>query len=191
MLLTKLIIFSAPSGAGKTTVVKHLLAKYPDLAFSVSATTRQRRAHETEGKDYYYLSLTEFEQKIAAGEFLEFEQVYGGIYYGTLKSEVRRIRQAGKHVIFDVDVEGGLHIKEQYGAEALAIFVKVSSLDTLAQRLNFRNTDPEAQKAERLAKAITEIGYEGRFDIVLLNDYLPETLQKADAIYEAFAYQLQ
>ncbi len=191
MLPTKLIIFSAPSGAGKTTIVKHLVAKYPDLAFSVSATTRQRRVHETEGKDYYYLSLAEFEQKIAAGEFLEYEQVYGGIYYGTLKSEVQRIRQAGKHVIFDVDVEGGLHIKAQYGAEALAIFVKVSSLDTLAQRLNFRNTDPEAQKAERLAKAITEIGYQDRFDIVLLNDHLPEALQKAEAIYEAFAYQLQ
>jgi guanylate kinase len=186
MSSTKLIIFSAPSGAGKTTIVKHLLAKYPALAFSVSATTRPRRSHEVDGVDYYFISAAEFVQKVDAGEFLEHEQVYGGTYYGTLKSEVNRLRAAGKHVIFDVDVEGGLHIKQCYGNDALAIFVKVSSLATLAERLNFRNTEPEAKKAERLAKATKEMAFEDRFDVVILNEDLPQALRQAETIYEAF-----
>jgi guanylate kinase len=184
---TKLIIFSAPSGAGKTTIVKHLLAKYPRIAFSVSATTRPRRAHEVHGKDYYFISQAEFEQKIAEGAFLEYEQVYGGTYYGTLKAEVQHLCDAGQHVIFDVDVEGGLHIKQHYGPSALAIFVKVSSVDVLAERLNARNTEPEAKKAERLAKATKEMAYEDRFDVVLTNDDLAATLSRAESIYEAFA----
>ena len=123
MALGKLLIFSAPSGAGKTTIVKHLLKKYPSLlSFSVSATTRERRPHEVDGKDYYFISQEAFHEQIAAGNFLEYEQVYNGIFYGTLRSEVEAIRQSGKHVIFDVDVIGGLNIKRQYGANELAVF---------------------------------------------------------------------
>ncbi|MCU0451586.1 MAG: guanylate kinase [Bernardetiaceae bacterium] len=183
---TKLIVFSAPSGAGKTTIVKHLLAKYPQLAFSVSATTRAQRPHELHGRDYYFISQAEFEQKIAAGEFLEYEQVYGGTYYGTLKAEIERLRGAGRHVVFDVDVEGGLHIKAFYQAEALAVFVKVSSLEVLAQRLNARNTESAEKKAERLAKATKEMAYATQFDTVVVNDDLPTALARAEQLYEQF-----
>jgi guanylate kinase len=186
MPLPKLIIFSAPSGAGKTTIVKHLLAKYPQLAFSVSATTRAQRPHEVPGRDYYFISPAEFEQKIAAGEFLEYEQVYGGTYYGTLKAEIHRLREAGHHVVFDVDVEGGLHIKAFYQAQALAIFVKVSSLEALARRLNARNTETAEKKAERLAKATKEMAYEAHFDAVVVNDDLPTALAQAEHLYEQF-----
>lgn len=186
---TKLIIFSAPSGAGKTTIVKHLLAQHPNLAFSVSATTRACRPHEVHGKDYYFLSKEDFEQKIADGEFLEYEQVYNGTYYGTLKAEVQHLRQQGKNVIFDVDVEGGLNIKSFYGDEALAIFVKVSSVEMLAERLTSRNTETEEKKAERLAKARREMEYESRFDVSLLNDHLPQALAKAEALYQAFTQE--
>lgn len=184
----KLLIFSAPSGAGKTTIVKHLLKKYPSLlAFSVSATTRERRPHEIDGKDYYFVSPQVFQAHIDAGDFLEYEQVYNGTFYGTLKNEVERLRQSGKHVIFDVDVVGGLNIKKQYGKDALAVFVKVSSVDELARRLAGRNTESEERRRERIEKARREMEYADRFDVILLNDYLPEALQKAEELFEAFA----
>jgi len=187
MALGKLLIFSAPSGAGKTTIVKHLLKKYPSLlAFSVSATTRERRPHETDGKDYYFISPETFQQHIAAGDFLEYEQVYNGTFYGTLKSEVETIRRAGKHVIFDVDVVGGLNIKKQYG-DALAVFVKVSSIDELARRLMGRNTESEEKRRERVEKARREVQYADQFDVILLNDHLPTALQQAEELFEQFA----
>ncbi|WP_448520189.1 guanylate kinase [Rhodoflexus sp.] len=188
MALGKLLIFSAPSGAGKTTIVKHLLKKYPSLlSFSVSATTRERRPHEVDGKDYYFISQETFHEQIAAGNFLEYEQVYNGIFYGTLRSEVEAIRQSGKHVIFDVDVIGGLNIKRQYGADALAVFVKVSSIDELARRLMSRNTESEEKRRERVEKARREVQYAEDFDVILLNDHLPTALQKAEELFEQFA----
>jgi guanylate kinase len=188
MALGKLLIFSAPSGAGKTTIVKHLLKKYPSLlSFSVSATTRERRPHETDGKDYHFISPEAFQAHIAAGDFLEYEQVYNGIFYGTLKKEVERIRQAGKHVIFDVDVVGGLNIKKQYDGDALAVFVKVSSIDELARRLMGRNTESEEKRRERVEKARREVQYAENFDVILLNDHLPTALQQAEELFEQFA----
>lgn len=188
MALGKLLIFSAPSGAGKTTIVKHLLKKYPSLlSFSVSATTRERRPHETDGKDYHFISPEAFQQHIAAGDFLEYEQVYNGTFYGTLKSEVEAIRRAGKHVIFDVDVVGGLNIKRQYGDHALSVFVKVSSIDELARRLMGRNTESEEKRRERVEKARREVQYAENFDVILLNDHLPTALQQAEELFEQFA----
>ncbi|MCS7019228.1 MAG: guanylate kinase [Cytophagales bacterium] len=187
MTLGKLLIFSAPSGAGKTTIVKHLLKKYPNLlAFSVSATTRERRPHEVDGKDYYFMSPQTFQAHVEAGDFLEYEQVYNGAFYGTLKNEVERLRQSGKHVIFDVDVIGGLNIKKQYGKDALAVFVKVSSIDELARRLMRRNTESEEKRRERIEKARREIAYATQFDVILLNDHLPTALQNAEELFEQF-----
>jgi guanylate kinase len=183
---TKLIIFSAPSGAGKTTIVRHLLENNPELAFSVSATTRERRPYEVNGKDYYFLSKEEFEEKIKNNEFAEYEQVYQGTYYGTLKSEIERLRKAGKNLIFDVDVEGGLKIKKLYQQDALAVFVKVSSVEILKERLNHRNTESEAKKAERIAKAVKELMYEKLFDVVIENDNLEHALAKAQKLYNDF-----
>lgn len=188
MALGKLLIFSAPSGAGKTTIVKHLLKKYPSLlAFSVSATTRERRPHEIDGKDYHFISQEAFRRHIAAGDFLEYEQVYNGTFYGTLKNEVEAIRQAGKHVIFDVDVVGGLNIKRKYGADALAVFVKVSSIDELERRLMGRNTESEEKRRERVEKARREMEYADQFDVILLNDHLPTALKQAEELFEQFA----
>jgi guanylate kinase len=182
----KVIIFSAPSGAGKTTIVKHLLATNPMLTFSVSATTRSQRPTEIDGKDYYFLSSSDFQQKIAAGEFLEYQQVYADICYGTLRSEVARIHAAGKHAIFDLDVQGGINLKKEFGENALSIFVKVRSVDILAKRLSLRNTESEERKKERIAKAAIELSYEDKFDIALLNDDLEKTLEEAQKIVHDF-----
>ena len=149
----KLIIFSAPSGSGKTTIVKHLLRKIPGLNFSVSATSREPRAGESDGKDYYFLSEAAFRNKIRNNEFLEWEEVYPGIFYGTMKSEVERIRNEGKHVVFDVDVVGGLNIKKYYGDEALAVFIRPPSVEELRKRLQTRSTEPEEKINMRVTKA--------------------------------------
>ena len=184
----KLIIFSAPSGAGKTTIVKHLLAKYPEaLGFSISACTRDKRGRtEVHGKDYYFMSKEEFEDKIRQEEFVEWEQVYSGAYYGTLKSEVQRIWAEQKAVIFDVDVQGGLKLKEYYGDRALAVFVKVASIDVLKERLQERNTESDAKIDTRLAKASYEMSFESQFDVVLLNEDLGKTLLEAEKMTEKF-----
>src|SRR5690606_18473181 len=169
----KLIIFSAPSGAGKTTIVKHLLGKYPDkLSFSISASTRQARSNEVDGKDYYFISKEAFLHKIAHQEFVEFEEVYSGTFYGTLRSEIDRIWATGKHVIFDIDVEGGLHLKRKFGTDALAVFVQPPSLQVLTERLTNRGTDSPEKLAERVAKAEKELTYADRFDVILQNDDL-------------------
>jgi guanylate kinase len=179
----KLIIFSAPSGSGKTTIVRHLLNKYPNLlAFSVSASTREQRAHEVNGKDYYFLPKREFRERIANNEFAEWEEVYAGNYYGTFKTEIERLWAEGKHVLFDVDVKGGLKLKEIYRESALAVFVKVSSEAEIVRRLSERGTETEKSLETRLGKVRYELSFEDKFDIVLVNDDLEETLKKAEAL---------
>lgn len=182
----KLIIFSAPSGSGKTTLVKHLLSLDYSLEFSVSATSRQPRPGETHGKDYYFLSGEEFREKIKNREFLEWEEVYGGIFYGTLKSEVERIRNSGKHVIFDVDVVGGVNIKKFYGDDALAVFVKPPSVEELKNRLEKRSTETEEKIKMRIAKAQQELGFESRFDVVIVNENVQEAMKKAEILVSDF-----
>jgi len=182
----KLIIFSAPSGAGKTTIVKHLLKKNFDLEFSISATSRAPRHTETNGKDYYFLSAEDFRKKIDNGEFLEWEEVYSGTYYGTLKEEVERIRNAGKNVLFDVDVIGGCNIKQYFGDEALAIFVKPPSIEELENRLKGRSTDSEEVIAKRVAKAAHELTFAGKFDVVVVNDVLEDAFNEAEKLLTDF-----
>jgi guanylate kinase len=184
--MEKLVIFSAPSGSGKTTVVRHLLETNNDLAFSVSATTRKKRPNEVDGKDYYYLTIEEFEQKIKNGAFLEYEQVYDGLYYGTLKSEVERIWSNGKSVIFDVDVVGGLNIKKIYGKKALAVFLRPPSIEELMDRLKKRETEVEHELDQRIGKANEELKYEKEFDIVLINNILAHTLKEIESIVKYF-----
>jgi guanylate kinase len=186
----KLIIFSAPSGSGKTTIVKHLLAHNQNLGFSISACTRDKRGrNEENGKDYYFLTPEEFKQKIDNNEFVEWEQVYVGAFYGTLKSEIERIWSLGKHVLFDVDVKGGLSLKKHYGDKALAIFVKVPSLEILEQRLRSRGTDSDESISRRLFKVKFEMSFENQFDVTLVNEDLEKTLVKAQLMVDDFLKQ--
>jgi guanylate kinase len=181
------IIFSAPSGSGKTTIVKHLLATNPILGFSISACTRDKRGrNEQNGKDYYFLTPEEFKHKIDQDDFVEWEEVYPGNFYGTLKEEIERIWKQGKHVLFDVDVKGGLHLKEYFGDKALAVFVKVPSLEVLTQRLRDRKTETENALSQRLFKAQFEMKFEDRFDITLVNEELETSLQKAQEMVDVF-----
>ncbi|TLU99972.1 guanylate kinase [Dyadobacter luticola] len=183
----KLIIFSAPSGSGKTTIVRHLLKKFPELlAFSVSASTRERRDHEVDGKDYYFLAKKDFRERISNNEFAEWEEVYAGNYYGTFKTEIQRLWDEGKHVLFDVDVKGGLKLKEIYRDDALAVFVKVSSEDEIIRRLTFRGTETEKSLETRLGKVRYELSFEDKFDVSLVNDNLEETLVKAEQLVMDF-----
>ncbi len=182
----KLIIFSAPSGAGKTTIVKHLVKQDFGLEFSISATSRAPRHTETHGKDYYFLTREEFQQKIENDDFLEWEEVYAGTHYGTLKEEVERIRNKGKHVVFDVDVVGGVNIKKYYGDEALSVFVKPPSLEELRNRLIHRSTDSLEVIEKRMAKAEYELSFEPQFDVVLTSTEVPVTCAKADKIVTDF-----
>lgn len=183
----KLLIFCAPSGSGKTTIVKHLVATNPNLGFSISACTRDRRGRsETHGKDYYFLTPDDFKKRIDNNEFVEYEEVYPGAYYGTLKSEIERVWREGKHVIFDVDVKGGLSIKKHYGDLALAVFVKVPSMAILEQRLRERKTDSEESISARLFKVKFEMSFEEKFDTTLLNDNLEDSLKKAQELMDDF-----
>lgn len=183
----KLIIFSAPSGAGKTTIVKRLLQTYEDrIAFSISASTREPRGNEIHGKDYYFISKEEFLHRIAKKEFVEFEEVYSGTFYGTLRSEIERIWSQGKAVIFDIDVIGGLHLKKKFGADALAIFVQPPTLDVLIERLRGRGTDSEEKLKERIEKADKELAYADQFDVILRNDNLEEACEEAAQLLTDF-----
>ena len=182
----KLIIFSAPSGAGKTTIVRYLLNQNLNLEFSISATSRAPRHTETQGKDYYFLTETEFRQKIDNNEFLEWEEVYNGNYYGTLKSEVDRIRDLGKNVIFDVDVFGGLNIKKFYGDDACAIFVQPPSVDELRTRLQHRSTETEEKIQMRIAKAEHELSFANEFDVIITNNDLTLACREAEKLIREF-----
>ncbi len=183
----KLIIFSAPSGAGKTTIVHHLLKKFQDkLSFSISATTRQSRGNEENLKDYYFITKEDFLHKVAKHEFVEFEEVYTGTFYGTLFSEIQRIWDSGKHVIFDLDVEGGLRLKKKYGENALAIFVQPPSLEVLVQRLTARGTDTSDKLKERILKAEKELLYAPKFDVILDNFELKKACKKAEQLINEF-----
>ncbi|MNY05492.1 Guanylate kinase [compost metagenome] len=182
----KLIIFSAPSGAGKTTIVKHLLTKFPELSFSISATTRELRGDEKHEKDYYFITKEDFLHKVARQEFVEFEEVYSGTFYGTLRSEIQRIWDQDKHVIFDIDVEGGLRLKRKYEGDALAIFVQPPSLEVLKERLTGRGTDSPEKLQERFVKAEKELGYADKFDVILKNFDLQTACLEAEKLVGDF-----
>ena len=176
----KVIIFSAPSGAGKSTIVNHLLGKGLGLEFSVSATCRAPRGQEQHGKEYYFFTREEFEKRIAAGEFLEYEEVYPGCFYGTLKSEVERIWSEGHTVLFDVDVVGGLNIKKKFGETALSVFIQPPSVAALRERLIGRATDSPEKIEERVAKAEYELTFADDFDTIIVNDKLEDALREAE-----------
>ncbi|MBE6230459.1 MAG: guanylate kinase [Bacteroidales bacterium] len=182
----KVIIFSAPSGAGKSTIVGHLLKKFPFLEFSVSATSRKPRGEEVDGKHYYFFSTDQFESKIRNGEFVEYEEVYAGSYYGTLKSEVERIWDKGNIIIFDIDVKGGVNLKRLYGANAMAIFIQPPSIEELRKRLIGRGTDSAEAIERRVAKAAEELTYAGKFDKIIVNDSLEVALKEAEDMVAAF-----
>lgn len=183
----KLIVFSAPSGSGKTTIVHHLLEqKELNLGFSVSATSRTRRAQEEHGRDYYFLSKEAFEKHIKNNDFLEWEEVYKDNYYGTLQAEVERIWKEGKAVIFDIDVVGGLRIKNKYPENTLAIFVQPPSLEVMEQRLRNRKTESEEKILERLNKAEKELKFATDFDVILINDDLETAKKEAIRLVETF-----
>jgi guanylate kinase len=182
----KLIIFSAPSGAGKTTIVRSLLDSGLNLEFSISAASRNKRPTEIDGKDYYFITTDEFRKRIANNEFLEWEEVYKDHFYGTLKSEVERIWSNGHHVIFDVDVIGGLNIKKFYGEKALAIFVMPPSVEELENRLRKRSTETEENLNKRIDKALHEITYAASFDKIIVNENLDDAIKEARELVNNF-----
>ena len=183
----KLIVFSAPSGSGKTTIVRHLLGlEKLNLEFSISATSRAKRGEEVNAKDYYYLSTEAFKSKIKNDEFLEWEEVYRDNFYGTLKTEVERIWALGKHVIFDIDVSGGLRIKRKFPEETLAVFVKPPSIDELKIRLKKRKTETEDKINMRISKASAELATAPLFDVIIENDNLEKALKEAETLIGNF-----
>ena len=181
-----MIIFSAPSGSGKTTIVKSVLEKGLPLQFSVSATSRQPRTGEINGKDYYFLSAEEFKQKISANDFIEWQEVYTDKFYGTFKSEISRIWDSGSHVIFDVDVLGGINLKKIFGNAALSLFIMPPSVQELEKRLRGRNTDSEEIIKQRIDKAVYEISFAKDFDKVVINDNLETAIKEVYQIIENF-----
>jgi guanylate kinase len=191
MATGKLIIFSAPSGAGKSTLVQYLLGCGFDMEFSVSATSRAPRGTEQHGVDYYYLSDEEFRTRIDNNEFLEYEEVYPGCFYGTLRSEVERITSAGKNIVFDVDVVGGLNIKKQYRDRALAMFIAPPSVEALHERLQARGTDSPEMIAKRVEKADYELTFAPQFDVVVVNDDLKKAKQDAEQAIREFLDRTQ
>lgn len=187
MLSGKLIIFSAPSGSGKTTLVRHILKTFPDeIEFSISATSRAKRGIEVNGKDYHYLSVEEFKKKVTNNEFLEWEEVYAGTHYGTLRTSVEAIWKKNKAVIFDIDVEGGLNLKNQFGEKALAVFVMPPSIKILEERLHSRSTDSKESIARRISKAEKELKTAELFDVFILNENLEEACAKAEEVVQDF-----
>lgn len=182
----KVLIFSAPSGSGKTTIVRHLLKQNYSFGFSISATSRSPRSTEKNGKDYYFLSNEEFKKKIENDEFLEWQEVYSGTYYGTLKSEVERIRNNGENVLLEIDVLGGINVKKIYGNEALSVFIKAPSLEELKKRLKLRSTDSDEIIRKRIDKAEYELSFSPQFDVILINDNLEDAFIESEKIVEKF-----
>lgn len=182
----KIVIFSAPSGSGKSTIVNHLLTLGLGLEFSISATSRAPRGQEKDGVEYYFLSTQEFERRIAAGDFVEHEEVYSGCYYGTLRSEIDRIWAKGHTIVFDVDVKGGLNLKKIFGAKAMTLFIKPPSIEELRRRLISRGTDAPDKIEQRLAKAGKELAFAPQFDHVIVNDDLDKAEAEAEALIRAF-----
>ena len=181
------IIFSAPSGAGKSTIVNHLLGLRDDLEFSISATSRAPRGQEKHGTEYYFFSTEEFRQMIAEDKFVEYEEVYAGSFYGTLKSEVERIWAKGHAIVFDIDVQGGVNLKRIFGDKALSVFIQAPSVEVLRERLVGRGTDTEEAIEKRVAKAASEMEFAaGKFDHVLINDNLETALAEAERVIERF-----
>lgn len=179
----KAIIVCAPSGAGKTSIVKYLLNEMPRLSFSVSACSRPRRENETNGRDYYFLTVDEFRARIQAGDFVEWEEVYQGSYYGTLKTELERIWKEGRVPIFDVDVKGGINLKTYFGSKALAVYIKPPSIEALESRLRKRGTENEETLRKRLERAEFELGFANNFDLAIINESLEQACKDSgDAI---------
>ena len=182
----KIIIITAPSGAGKTSITRYLLAKYDVLAFSVSAATRSPRGHEKDGVDYYFLSLEEFKHKIQQNEFVEWEMVYEGKYYGTLKEELQRIWAAGKTPLLDIEVKGAIHIHEQFPESTLSLFIEPPSVAELQRRLEGRGTETQESLMARVNKAAYEISFKHHFDQIIVNDHLERACQEADDAVKSF-----
>ncbi|MBQ8045784.1 MAG: guanylate kinase [Bacteroidales bacterium] len=185
----KVIIFSAPSGSGKTTIIKRLLTYFPEFEFSISATSRQARAGEVDGQDYYFLTKELFDEKVKNDLFLEWEEVYAGTCYGTLKSEIERIWGNGKIVVFDVDVLGGMRLKEYFGSKALSIFVMPPSIEVLEQRLRIRNTETEEAIQKRLSRSSLELQHSTKFDLTVVNDVLEQAVDEAKINIQLFLNQ--
>ena len=185
-LIGKLLIITAPSGAGKTSITKYLMKMFPQLAFSVSAATRAPRAHETNGVDYYFLRTEEFQQKIQNNEFIEWEMVYEGKYYGTLKSELQRIWQNNQVPVLDIDVKGAIHVQQQYPKQTLALFIEPPSIDELKKRLIKRGTETEESLQARINKAAYEISFSHSFDEVIVNDDLSRACAEAEVFVRRF-----
>ena len=182
----KVLIFSAPSGSGKSTIVNHLLPLHPEMEFSVSATSRPPRGEEKDGVEYYFLTVEDFRARIEADEFVEYEQVYEGRFYGTLKSEVERIWAKGHVIIFDVDVKGGVSLKKYFGDSALSVFIQAPSVEELRRRLIARATDSQEAIDERVAKAAEEMTYAPQFDRILINDNLEDAFARAEEMVDEF-----
>ena len=183
----KVIIFSAPSGAGKSTIVQHLLSLYPELEFSISATSRAPRGQEQHGVEYYFFSADEFRQMIAEDKFVEYEEVYAGSFYGTLRSEVERIWAKGHAIVFDIDVQGGVNLKKIFGEQALSVFIQAPSVEILRERLVGRGTDTAEAIEKRVAKAESETRFaEGKFDYTLINDDLQTAKAEAEKVISDF-----
>lgn len=184
--MNKLVIFSAPSGSGKTTIVRELLKRFPQFEFSISATSRKPRGQEQDGVDYYFLSHDEFKSRVERGEFVEWEEVYAGTCYGTLKSEMERIWSKGNVIIFDVDVMGGINLKRLFGEQACSIFIMPPSVEELERRLRGRATDTEEVILKRIAKADFELSKSSEFDFAVVNDDLATAVEEAASIIENF-----
>ncbi len=182
----KLLIFSAPSGSGKSTIVNEMMNRFENLTFSVSATNRAARGEEKEGVHYHFLSTEEFQRKIDSNEFLEWEEVYPGRFYGSLKSDIEEKRSAGLHVVFDIDVVGGANLKKLFGDEALALFIQVSDIKILEQRLRNRGTDSNEEITIRLSKAKEEMTYADQFDHIVVNDDLNESFDTTEQLIQKF-----
>ena len=182
----KVLIFSAPSGSGKSTIVNHILSLHPEVEFSVSATSRAPRGSEVHGVEYYFLSEDEFREKIARDEFVEYEEVYAGSFYGTLKEEVKRIWAKDHVIIFDVDVKGGVNLKKYFGDKALSVFIQAPSIEELRRRLEKRGTDSPEAIDRRVAKAEEEMTYAPLFDRVLVNDDLETAFKEAEEMVDQF-----